>query len=1563
MKFMWKKSVHCNKAFLRAAALGLCLAVLACGAALGARRTLASPGAVENEPTQFPTREPVRLRLNAEQIQWTLVQDHPCYDSAYTDRPSAAPAYMNYAEAAVHACAAGGSGYYNGGATPRHVAAQGGSLRFLGYASAPQVDMAYTAAYEAGFSSASFALIPQEMYFHAFGESAFLFDGGFEGAHYTGYALILRCGSLEGRHNEGEASLLLAWCDRALIPQSGYVPAESRVLVKTLRTGIGNTSGRIDVTILRSTESGAFQLLLDGEKAVQVENPKSAGGGFGFFTAYEAHNCAILTAVTYENLQITAQAGRAAAQCSVKFLDETTQAEIAPAERGDGYVGDRFRVAPPPAIGDYRYAQASRGALEGLVYQADPACNEVLLYYRQATELTATASVEGGPESAGSPDAPVHVNPGQEVAYQLTLETAAPEAGDFTVLDILPEGMRFTEGGVRVNGTPVTEGDEDAALGAWAFRFDPATRTARWDFAQRPAGKVVFLLRATAQAQGSGNYVNTASISGGGVRLANPVYHTRRFTVTEQYRDYKNPGAALREDGNSYLAAGAPYGFPRGRRGEIVSGGKTYRPYAYALDGGSVTVGQPGPVQWSALNSSQAVQLYYAADVQVTYYYKSTKGQQVAPDAVAQAPYGQPYTPEAGEIMNPIGKYCYAGYAIGKAGAGGFPEGGIQAGTPPMFTETQMTADQEVTLYFAQVMPESPTARPLAAPLLRGPAPYDYTPEKNAYINGAATAENGTEPSPVRVEIGDELTYVMDTYSPGPPSERYDILFVVDWSGSMYLSHMLDDGTTSVRATDYARDLMLDMSKHIFDNYPDSRVAVMGMNTPGAFSCTNNPLYTRIKYDTPFVKADLYEAVIRSAIPANPDQLAEGGDDLAQFLRAAIAKMKGQNVIFGGYTNPTFPDWSVEAKAPIPRDERDRRTPVILLISDFQITENSTPQFNNSGQAYWSTQMKDQADAFAGDPDLVGGVLMTLRYDHTGNESNSNPLFDFNSPAYDQLMTDYVITAGRVASLNWLFDPIAFGTPYGDALADFMRKFEDSIKRPIALVDRIPAGLEIVSTDPAAIIDGQKVTWLLRDYAEGPIQLRVTVRVREGGLYVNQARVLVPGEEFFGNKTYHYHIAPTKTAYLNGGAADPGTAADPVSVNLDDEVVYEISLKVPQANAPPTVSPPLIESPRIFAPTPNSFLTLAKSHDRAAGPVDIGDVITYTVRVENLGGGDASQTVFTDVIPAGTAFVPGSIRINGVSAGAAGSFDPATGTVRVELGNVKGTSTSSFDCLPYYDVRFQVRVDGTVVADDLKYWNQAKVTHKNRADESNPPQGYTNVSNATSIGLRMLLSADVTDVIPAGMTILSADSGASVSGQTVTWHLSGLEPGSDVKLKVTVKVTGLPPDSLYINQAVFAFPGMPEAPTNETFHKLEKLKLHIRQLVIGPLPGLHTPAMGYHTLRNGTSLLPLTSNSGTEGIYVTPYSDYSLPLGADLAFYAADIVPQYYAFDGHILTSDNGNHIAAARVPPSAVPNGEIELDYALSTEYWLTLYITPKNAPKDYSWDYATNEIGVMGP
>ncbi|MFY4674980.1 isopeptide-forming domain-containing fimbrial protein [Bacillus anthracis] len=124
-------------------------------------------------------------------------------------------------------------------------------------------------------------------------------------------------------------------------------------------------------------------------------------------------------------------------------------------------------------------------------------------------------------------------------------------------------------------------------------------------------------------------------------------------------------------------------------------------------------------------------------------------------------------------------------------------------------------------------------------------------------------------------------------------------------------------------------------------------------------------------------------------------------------------------------------------------------------------------------------------------------------------------------------------------------------------------------------------------------------------------------------------------------------------------------------------------------------------------------VSATKSVDKE-GQVKAGDELTYKVKVKNDGGDIAAKSIFTDAIPAGTEYVPGSIQVtkNGQTSMITDGKDTDSGyyqdgKVTVDLGDLPNT-----DILPDgVTVQFKVKVLSTNVKQQIK--NKANVAYKN----------------------------------------------------------------------------------------------------------------------------------------------------------------------------------------------------------------------------------------------------------
>ncbi|WP_206305967.1 isopeptide-forming domain-containing fimbrial protein [Streptomyces sp. RFCAC02] len=187
------------------------------------------------------------------------------------------------------------------------------------------------------------------------------------------------------------------------------------------------------------------------------------------------------------------------------------------------------------------------------------------------------------------------------------------------------------------------------------------------------------------------------------------------------------------------------------------------------------------------------------------------------------------------------------------------------------------------------------------------------------------------------------------------------------------------------------------------------------------------------------------------------------------------------------------------------------------------------------------------------------------------------------------------------------------------------------------------------------------------------------------------------------------------------------------------------------------------------------------------GPLRVGDVITYRVTATNEGGGAAEALTLTDVVPDGTTYVPGSLRvIDGPGAGVKTDrdgddqayFDEAgdrvvfhlgEGATADEPGSLPNTETLPAGTTVEYRVRIGLENAGGQIV------NTASATYENRLGDE--PQQLTATSGEA-----------VTEVLPAAdlSVVKSADDTTVTVGQTVTYRITVRNAGPNDATGVTV---------------------------------------------------------------------------------------------------------------------------------------------------------------------------------
>jgi len=265
------------------------------------------------------------------------------------------------------------------------------------------------------------------------------------------------------------------------------------------------------------------------------------------------------------------------------------------------------------------------------------------------------------------------------------------------------------------------------------------------------------------------------------------------------------------------------------------------------------------------------------------------------------------------------------------------------------------------------------------------------------------------------------------------------------------------------------------------------------------------------------------------------------------------------------------------------------------------------------------------------------------------------------------------------------------------------------------VTDTLPAGIEYVSSQPAAERSGQNLTWTLATVKPGEsVMIAVKAKATKTGTFENCAEV-----------TSDY-----------GGLKCRACATT------------------------------VVTSPQL-------------SLDKTSTPeVLICEPITYTLTVKNGGDGLAMNVKITDTLPDGLKVEGGSnpvnINVGTLDAGQSKKFTyRATAT---KSGTFENKAVATADGGLKDDASSKVIVRQPVLA----------------VTKTGPAQRFAGLRltyeiTVTNKGDGPARNTMVTDMLPAGLTFISATENGQFANGRITWSLGVLDPGASKKMSVTVK--------------------------------------------------------------------------------------------------------------------------------------------------------------------------------
>ncbi|CAM4026536.1 cell surface protein [Bacillus luti] len=445
-------------------------------------------------------------------------------------------------------------------------------------------------------------------------------------------------------------------------------------------------------------------------------------------------------------------------------------------------------------------------------------------------------------------------------------------------------------------------------------------------------------------------------------------------------------------------------------------------------------------------------------------------------------------------------------------------------------------------------------------------------------------------------------------------------------------------------------------------------------------------------------------------------------------------------------------------------------------------TSTSTNIVTNPVQDAMITMIKsvDQTLVTLSDTITYTTILM-----NTGNTNATNITFTDLIPDGTTFITDSVtidditqiglnpntgITIGSIApnsSISISFQVIATSTPVQNPIANVATTSYSFIADPSApIVTRTATSNTVFTTmNTATILSSKQVD---KSFSHIGDTLTYTVTLTNNGNSSAQNVIFTDtmpsGTTFIANSFSINDIPQSGANPVNGVNIGPITAGSTLNVSFQVNVT-SLPTENPIVNFSSTsyqlVSPPDAEtsiSNPVSTQVKEAILSMTKNE--SVSYADIGQTAFYTTSITNLGNTDATNIVFTDILPSGLTFVPNTLTVDGVLQPNA---NPNTGVLLATLPPSE-----------IYSIVFQVTVNSIPTSNPAP--NTASTTYEFTVDPVNPPVSSTATSNTT------LLQINNANII----STKTADLPFADVGNTITFTLNLPNTGNVAATDVTV---------------------------------------------------------------------------------------------------------------------------------------------------------------------------------
>ncbi|MDA2197298.1 MULTISPECIES: hypothetical protein, partial [unclassified Bacillus cereus group] len=412
-------------------------------------------------------------------------------------------------------------------------------------------------------------------------------------------------------------------------------------------------------------------------------------------------------------------------------------------------------------------------------------------------------------------------------------------------------------------------------------------------------------------------------------------------------------------------------------------------------------------------------------------------------------------------------------------------------------------------------------------------------------------------------------------------------------------------------------------------------------------------------------------------------------------------------------------------------------------------------------------------------------ITYTTLLTNTGNTNATNITFTDLIPNGTTFITDSVtiggitqiglnpntgITIGSIApnsSISIAFQVTATSTPAQNPIVNSATASYTFIADPNApIVSRsVTSNTTFTTINTATILSSKQVDKAFSHIGD---TLTYTVTLTNNGNSSAQNVIFtdtMPSGTTFIANTFSINGVPQSGANpVNGVNIGPITAGATVNVSFQVNVT-SLPTENPIVNFSSTsyqlISPPDTEtsiSNPVSTQIKEAILSMTKNE--SASFADIGQTAFYTTSITNVGNTDATNIIFTDVLPSGLTFVPNTLTVDGVLQPNA---NPNTGVLLAALPPNE-----------IYSIVFQVTVSSIPPINPAP--NTASTTYEFTVDPVNPPVSSSATSNTT---LLQINNANIISTKTADLTF------ADVSN-TITFTLNLPNTGNVAATDVTV---------------------------------------------------------------------------------------------------------------------------------------------------------------------------------